>query len=367
MRGRAGILSLSLAAFAGGAGCQLLADLEVKELSVGAGAPDSGGADPDGSPDLDVDGGSDGGGPTPIAPKPGCTEGRPGATTDCGGKRDCCEARSVAAGTFYIRTGTIDDDGPDDVSRPAQLSAFTMDVFEVTVGRFRAFVEAGGGVKAGAPAIAAGAHPSNPQSGWRESFDTYLARDRDELEDQLAVSRFATWSPKPEGREQYPIAGVSWYQAMAFCAWDGGRLPTDAEWAFAAAGGAEQRKYPWGAELVSEPAAWECGTRYGTPGSFEDCTAIDLVPVGSRPNGRAKWGHEDMLGNADEWLLDIYCSPPADGLCKDCVTTGVCFQRTSRGGDVRMLEAEATRTYSRWRQANEPTSGKGFRCVRDPR
>lgn len=358
---RAVFLALAAIAASSSAGCQILGDLQVKELITDAPSSDAGSSSSD-PPARDA--GVESGPPVVVLPKRGCTEGRPGATNDCAGTRDCCERKTAPAGTFYLRTGTIDDQGPDDTSRPAELSAFTMDSFEVTVGRFRAFVEAGGGVQASAPKVGSGAHPSKAESGWRESFLTYLPRERGELEGQLAQSRFATWSPKPEGREQHPIAGVSWFLAMAFCIWDGARLPTDAEWAYAAAGGDEQRLYPWGPDLVIDPAVWQCGDKYGSPFMYASCSAVDLLPVGSRPNGRARWGHEDLLGNADEWLLDIFCAPPTRGLCKDCVTTGACFQRTSRGGDVRMLVTEAGQTYSRWRQASEPSTGKGFRCVR---
>jgi formylglycine-generating enzyme len=349
-----------LAVLLASAGCQVVGDLDVKELS----APASPAPSPESSsssneraePQPDIS-------PKAVAPKPGCTENRPGARLDCGvaASRSCCETAKLPGGSAQFRTVPLDDDV---APRTAEVGAFEMDVFEVTVGRFRAFVEAGGGVQSGAPTGGAGAHPSRPESGWRDVYKGYLPRTRDELDQQLAVSRFATWSPEPETRETHPIAGVSWYLAMAFCIWDGGRLPTDAEWAYAAAGGDENRKYPWGAELVVDPANWQCGDKYGSPYNYADCTSMDLLPVGSRPKGRGRWGHEDLLGNVDEWMLDIYCSPPVAGTCKDCVTTGSCFQRTARGGDLRMFVDEATLAYSRWLQGNEPNTAKGFRCVR---
>jgi formylglycine-generating enzyme len=224
-------------------------------------------------------------------------------------------------------------------------------------------VEAGQGTQASAPAEGAGAHPKLPQSGFRQSYRPYLPRDRDELEQQLRVSVFATWSPVPEAREQFPIAGVPWFLAMAFCAWDGGRLPSNAEWTYAASGGAEQRAYPWGNALVDNVAVWECGEHYGSKFLWSKCSATDLVPVGLRPNGRGRFGHEDMLGNVNEWLLDIDCTAPSADTCDDCVGTGSCPQRSARGGDTRMLTEEAAQTYSRALSASSTNQAMGFRCV----
>jgi formylglycine-generating enzyme required for sulfatase activity len=59
-------------------------------------------------------------------------------------------------------------------------------------------------------------------------------------------------STRAEANDQYPMNCVNWYEAFAFCIWDGGRLPTEAEWEYAAAGGDENRIYPWGND-VAEP------------------------------------------------------------------------------------------------------------------
>lgn len=332
-------------------GCQWAFGIDAKELAIGSA---SGSVDAGSASDSKIS--------SPL-PKPRCTEGREGATNDCGGGRDCCERASIPGGKFYLRTNSIDDDGASDTSRPTTLSPFFMDVFEVTVGRFRAFVEAGGGVDATAPAVGAGAHPSNPESGWRDAFRSYLPRDRSELDEALLASRFSTWSRIADGRETYPIASVSYYLAFAFCIWDGARLPTDAEWTYAASGGDEQRKYPWGSSIVADAAVWECGKKYGSALDPSKCSSLDLVPVGSRPKGRARWGHHDMIGSADEWLLDIFCADRPHEACNDCVTTGACFKRTSRGGDLTLPSENATTTYSRWEEAVSLSHAKGFRCT----
>lgn len=75
---------------------------------------------------------------------------------------------------------------------------------------------------------------------------------------------YATWTDAPGANEHLPINDVSWFVAFAFCAWDGGRLPTYAELSFAAAGGSEQRVYPWSvpptdSTITRTRAAYECG------------------------------------------------------------------------------------------------------------
>src|SRR5208337_5313332 len=60
------------------------------------------------------------------------------------------------------------------------------------------------------------------------------------------AQQHSTWTPSPGTQENLPVGCVTWYEAYAFCIWDGGFLPSGAEWEYAAAGVSQQREYPWG-------------------------------------------------------------------------------------------------------------------------
>ncbi|MGK3991784.1 formylglycine-generating enzyme family protein [Sorangium sp. So ce1024] len=272
---------------------------------------------------------------------PSCREGGAGAEVACGPDRrqTCCASPRVPGGR-YNRS--------NDAAHPAEVSDFRLDRYEITVGRFRRFVEA---YPESRPARDAGAHPRILRSGWNDAWDAHLPRSQAALRDALKCNRgLHSWTDDVGENESRPVSCVSWFVAFAFCAWDGGRLPTEAEWNYAAAGGSEQREYPWGNAHPNATYAV-----YNTTGS---------AVVGSRsPRGDGRWGQADLAGNLWEWTLDFegsYVNP-----CVNCATVEGRTARMIRGGSWWQPEVEDISTSHRipW-DPDDSTDALGFRCAR---
>jgi formylglycine-generating enzyme required for sulfatase activity len=246
------------------------------------------------------------------------------------------------------------------------VSPFRLDDFEVTVGRFRRFLEAYDGTP---PVVGAGANPHIPDSGWQASFDSALPATQIALRNALFCGSQSTWTSTATSHESLPVNCTTWYEASAFCAWDGGRLPTEAEWEFAASGGSDNRLYPWGAEIPDDQnglAVIDCAAG-GTAGN---CQPNDIPPVGSRPDGRGRYGQLDLAGSMMEQVLDwydpiYYAGAEASGTdVADLNPTKPTF-RVVRGGNY-ITPGSNVRSTGRTNVA--PTSrfdGVGFRCARD--
>jgi len=247
---------------------------------------------------------------------------------------------------------------------PASISALRIELFEVTVGRFRSFVAAYPGSK---PAAGAGKNPHvAADTGWQPAWDGSLPQDKAALIDKLKCSQYQSWTDAAGDTDNRPINCVSWLLAFSFCAWDGGRLPTEAEWELVAAGGDSNRLFPWGSAPIDDAhAVWNC---CGS-GSCGTCQASDIVAVGSRAAGIGRYGQYDLAGSMYEWVfdwhLDGWYSPGPANPCSDCANTTVSQYRGSRGGSWMGSAPADFRAAHRYRFS--PTDGHstiGFRCAR---
>jgi sulfatase modifying factor 1 len=255
-----------------------------------------------------------------------------GLVTSCGAT-SCCDSPIVPGGTFSRSYDVSGDGSYADPSWVATVSTFRLDRYEVTVARYRAFVASARGTQLDPPVAGAGAHPHLPGSGWDPAWNATLPVDTSAQRAALlyaACVGYSTWTDEPGDNEDRPINCLGWLDAMAFCVWDGGYLPTEAEWNYAAAAGAEQRAFPWSTtadELAFDPsdASYFC-----IADDDPSCSASDILPVGSRPAGDGKWGQADLGGNMSEWVLDAVEDPyalPCDN-CADLAGT----VRGLRGG-----------------------------------
>jgi len=331
----------------------------------------------------------------PDAPAPSCNSAGPGLT-DCGPKvESCCVTLPVPGGSFYRSYDGVSCPGGLDpmpapelgcyttMDAPATVSAFRLDKYLVTVARFRQFVNA---VVAGwLPAPGSGTHaylnqgkgvtdstsPGAFETGWDSAWNGGLPQTVDAWASIIAAGNFTTL---PVGQESLPMAGPSWTQAYAFCIWDGGFLPTEAEWNFAAAGGSEQRVYPWSTPPTSQEIDCSEANLEVDGGSCID-TSGEWLPIGAfSPGGDGKWGHVDLAGSQSQWTLDWlrdYVTP-----CIDCAalqppqdpSPQLEAARVLRGGDYAdgLPDLLVSFRNADFPEAGDSDSSEGFRCARAP-
>jgi formylglycine-generating enzyme len=221
----------------------------------------------------------------------------------------------IAGGEFTM--GSTDGLADEVPPHRVRVSGFFMDETEVTNAQFRAFVEATKYVTTAERAptveeILAESPPGTPPPPKEMLVAGSLVFDP-----TMANGWWWKWQPgacwrKPDGvheltpaMDAHPVVQVSWDDAAAYCAWAGKRLPTEAEWEFAARGGLKQQRYAWGAEKTPG-GKWLANIWQG---QFpETNTQADgfarTAPVRSfAPNG---YGLFDMSGNVWEWTSDWY-------------------------------------------------------------
>lgn len=214
---------------------------------------------------------------------------------------------AVPAGSFVMGDSSGDHNQGDGETpqHRVRLPAFEIDVTAVTNNAFAVFVDTTGYVT------------EAERFGFSAVFQLALQAS---AEDVIGRSQDAPWWfgvrganwRHPGGRKSeierlgdHPVVHISWNDAMAYCDWAGRRLPTEAEWEYAARGGLEQAKYPWGDDEV-DARGWRANIWQGTfPGenTLED-GHLTTAPVRSyQPNGYGLW---QPVGNVWEWCHDWY-------------------------------------------------------------
>jgi formylglycine-generating enzyme required for sulfatase activity len=343
---------------------------------------------------------------TCVPVPPSCAGGGAGAGFNCGGAidntDDCCNWFDVSGGSFYR-----DYDGlySLDMSNPASVSTFGLDVYEVTVGRYRKFVNAIVGSDAAPPwtlAPGAGRHRELRdggglitggnvtgadggvvyEPGWDPSWNSYIPTTKADWDSSLTAPgcsnpgpSLATWTPDPGLYENLPINCVTWYQAYAFCIWDGGFLPSSTEWNRAAAPpfSTGQRVYAWGnkdPDYSNRYAIWN----WSYPGNsltVSPASVNNIAPVGTPQLGKALWGQFDLTGSMFEWTLDYETDPlTLRNPCVDCADTQAGTQRAFRGGGFDSVNSPSNpQLQSAYHMLSPPASPHadvGVRCARPP-
>jgi formylglycine-generating enzyme required for sulfatase activity len=210
---------------------------------------------------------------------------------------------------------------------------------------------------------AAAANAGTPyETGWDQA-DTFILAPTNA---NLACDPYATWTVEPGENENRPINCVRWEEAYAFCIWDEGFLPSEAEWEYAAAGGSQQRAYPWGSTdpgTANQYAIYGCYYPSGPPGFM--CSGVsNIAAVGTAPLGAGLYGQLDLTGNTYQWTLDWYATYVA---CVDCAYLTPTSTRVIRGGSFSFDEATLFSPYrNSYPEAVNRDHAVGFRCARAP-
>ena len=249
--------------------------------------------------------------------------------------KDGGEMFLIPAGEFQMGSNDSEADDDEKPVHTVYIDAFYMDKYEVTNAQYKGFIRA------------------NPE--WGKDRINRSFHDGDYL-------KYWNGNDYPSGEANHPVVYVSWYAAMAYAKWAGKRLPTEAEWEYAARGGLSGKKYPWGNNLDSSKANY--GRNVGTT------TAVGKYS----PNG---YGLYDMAGNVWEWCLDEYDwnfyqnsrrrNPIAGASSVDWVInniTNVKTRRVLRGGSWPYYPVLLRVANRNWGGPTDAFDDYGFRCAR---
>ncbi|WP_063056984.1 formylglycine-generating enzyme family protein [Nocardia salmonicida] len=255
-----------------------------------------------------------------------------------------------------------DGEGP---VRPVRLDPFLLDAHAVDNDRFAAFV------------TATGYRTEAEVLGWSYVFAGFVPAavrrrsQRPERTPWWCAVEGAVWD-HPEGpdsdlgdRGNHPVVHVSWNDASAYCEWAGKRLPTEAEWEYAARGGLVGARYPWGDDLEPD-GEYRCNIWRGSFPAKN--TAADgyrgTAPVDAfAPNG---FGLYNMTGNVWEWCADWWTTDHSEDVVADPTGPPAGDAKLIRGGSHMCHDSYCFRYRVSARSSNTPDSSSahtGFRCA----
>ena len=275
----------------------------------------------------------------------------------------------LPGGEFFMGTDTNDGfpaDGEGPV-RPVRVDPFSISAYAVTNAQFQQFVAETGYVT------------EAERFGWTFVFHLFVSEET--KRDVVNVPQSTPWWyvvngaywARPEGpdsdvaeRMNHPAVHVSWNDALAYCKWSGTRLPTEAEWEYAARGGLERKTYPWG-DLLKPDGKHHCNIWQGkfpvknnTSDGYAGTAPVDAY----EPNG---YGLYNVSGNVWEWCADwfspSYHRTTSHENPKFDQETG---RRSMRGGSYLCHRSYCNRYRVAARSSNTPDSSSGncgFRVV----
>ncbi|MFC3041820.1 formylglycine-generating enzyme family protein [Virgibacillus xinjiangensis] len=277
----------------------------------------------------------------------------------------------IPGGKFLMGTDykySFPEDGEKPI-REVEVSSFYMDIHAVTNRKFQKFIKD------------TGYKTEAERFGWSFVFYQYMSpktakkvTQRVESTPWWWVVKGACWK-RPEGpdsniygRMDHPVIHVSWNDAIAYCRWAGKRLPSEAEWEFAARGRLEQKMYPWGDELTPgdkhQCNIWQ--GKFPIKDQAEDGYAGTCPVNAYSPNG---YGLYNMAGNVWEWSSDWFTNRVGKrGGTKNPRGPKKGETKVMRGGSYLCHRSYCNRYRVAARTSNTPDSSTGnigFRCVAD--